>query len=177
MDDAVVWSKDRLLRWPDFQAEFNPAALEDAHSAIRFRPTWTVDSDSRDDQIMFHVEGLVIHTEFLPLLSWVRPTESTERLLLHERGRFDLAELVRCEKTCILQKDFEKKLFPTRGKNEEQRRQFAKVDSGRMIALKLEDVMRAFEVRSAKYDKETDFGRDVSNQSRYAEMFARLRSV
>ncbi|RNJ80517.1 MAG: hypothetical protein EB829_00225 [Nitrosopumilus sp. H8] len=175
MDDAVAWSRDRLLAWSDFQAEFNPAAPEDAHSAIRFRPTWTVDSDSRQDEIMFLLKDLRLHTEFLPLLSWVRPTQSGDTLLLHERGRFDLAELARRE-TANLQRDFENRLFPTRGKNEEQRKQHAREDSARMIAVKIEDVMREFGRRSAEYDIQTDFGRNVSWQTKYDDTFARLRS-
>ena len=52
-NNTIPWSKDYFLGWLDFQAESNPAVFEDVHSTIKYRYTWTVNSDSIGNQIRF----------------------------------------------------------------------------------------------------------------------------
>jgi len=44
--DTLEWSSDYSLTWSDFKAEYNPAIYEDSHSVIKYRFTWTVNSDN-----------------------------------------------------------------------------------------------------------------------------------
>ena len=91
--DLVIWSKDRLLSWADFKAESNPAVYEDSHSYIKYHCTWTVNSEKMGRDILFNIENLQLHVHFHTLLSWVRESEISDSLLLHEQGHFDLAEI------------------------------------------------------------------------------------
>ena len=52
-NNVVVWSKNSFLKWSDFQAESNPAVFEDSHSVVKYRYTWTVNSDEIKNQIYF----------------------------------------------------------------------------------------------------------------------------
>ena len=171
-----VWAQDTYLKWSDFKAESNPAVFEDACSIIKYRCVWTVNSDKIDDRIMFLIENVRLHVEFYPLLSWVRHPQASDQLLKHEQGNFDLAELVRRENLEKLQEKFYLKYFHTRGQNNEQRKQFAKEDSGKMILEEVEELERLFGQRHRRYQDETGFGRNLKEQSRYNDLFERLRS-
>ena len=113
--------------------------------------------------------------EFHPRLSWVRSSESNDDLLKHEQGNFDLAELVKRENIKKLQDMFYSKHFPTRGQNVEQRKQFAKEDSGKMITEEVNNLQRLYDEKSLKYQDETNFGHIESMQSKYDLIFEQLR--
>ena len=175
MDDFIIWSKDRFLNWNDFKAESNPAAFEDAHSTIRYRYTWTLNSDEIKNKIVFFIENLHLLVEFNPVLSWYRQGENNDNLLKHEQGHFDLGEIVKNENLDKLQNKFYGKMFPTRGQNEEQRKQFAKEDSGKMISKYVKNLDEILSQRRKQYDEDTGFGQNVEAQLKYDLLFAKLR--
>lgn len=172
---VLEWSKDFFLKWSDFKAESNPAAFEDSHSTVKYRFTWTVSSDKIDDQIVFLISDIHIFVCFHSLLSWVRPSQSNDGLLKHEQGIFDLAELIKRENIKTLQNVFYTKQFPTRGKNEQQQKQFAKEDSGKLIAQEVEKLEKIYEKKRQEYVDQTDFGQNQEKQSEYDSMFDTLR--
>jgi len=176
-NNAIPWSKDYFLDWSDFQAEFNPAALEDVHSIIKYRYTWIVNSDSDGNQIRFFIENIDLTAEFYPLLSWVRRSEATPSLLKHEQGHFDLAELLRPEITKQIQSAFDEKKFPTRGQNQERQKQYAREDSGLMIAKELERFEKYLFEKQEEYDKQTNYGQIIEKQQEYDNMFKKLRII
>ncbi len=108
-------------------------------------------------------------------MSWFRILQDTDDLLKHEQGHFDLAELVKRENLQNLQNAFYGKRFHTRGQNEEQQKQFAKEDSGRMIAEKVEELEHILDKRREEYDSETEFGQNIVKQSEYNSIFEKLR--
>ena len=174
-NNALVWRNDSFLRWSDFNAESNPAVFEDSHSVIKYRYTWTVNSDEIDNQVVFFIENIQLSTEFHSVLSWVRISQTNDDLLKHEQGHFDLAELVKRENLEKLQNNFHEKQFSTRGKNEEQRKQFAKEDSGKMIAKEVEKLEEILSQRRKEYDEQTSFGQNLEKQSEYNSTFDKLR--
>ncbi len=173
--NVLVWSNDFFLRWSDFNAESNSAVFEDSHSIIKYRHTWTVSSDEIENQIIFFIENIQLSVEFYPDLSWVRTSEANDDLLKHEQGHFDLAELVKRENLEKLQNKFYQKQFPTRGKNEDQRKQFAKEDSGKMIAMDVYKLEEILSKRRQEYDEQTNFGHNLEKQSEYNSIFNKLR--
>ncbi|MCV0392303.1 MAG: hypothetical protein K5790_03295 [Nitrosopumilus sp.] len=173
--EIIVWSKDRKLNWSDFKAESNPAVFEDSHSVIKYRYTWVVNSEKIGDTIMFFIENIQLFVEFHPLLSWVRNSIEQDKLLNHEQGRFDLAELIKQEKISKLCEIFYGKKFPTRGSNEEQRKQFAKEDSGNMIGSEVKKLESEFQSQSNEYDLQTDYGKNIEKQFEFDLTFDKLR--
>ena len=176
-NNTISWSKDYFLDWSDFQAEFNPAVLEDVHSIIKYRYTWIVNSDSDGSQIRFFIENIALTAEFYPLLSWVRRSEATPILLKHEQGYFDLAELLRPKITKQIQSVFDEKKFPTRGQNQERQKQYAREDSGLMIAKELERLEKYLFEKQEEYDKQTNYGQIIEKQQEYDNMFKKLRII
>ena len=178
MGENVVlnWNSSVYLKWSDFKAESNPAIFEDSHSVIKYQFTWILNSDVINDQIVFLIEDVHLIVEFHPLLSWVRHSESNNNLLKHEQGNFDLAEMVKRENIKKLQDTFYSKHFPTRGQNEEQRKQFAKEDSGKMIVGEVSKLQQLYDKKRLKYQDETNFGQNASKQSEYDLIFKQLKS-
>ena len=115
--------------------------------------------------------------EFYPLLSWVRQSQATSDLLKHEQGRFDLAELLRPKITEQIQSIFNEKKFPTRGQNQEQQKQFAREDSGLMIAKEVEKLEKYLFEKQEEYDKQTNYGQIIEKQQEYDDMFKKLRNM
>jgi len=160
-NDIIYWSKDYSLNWSDFKAESNPAIFEDSHSTIKYGFTWIVNSHALNDEIVFSIDEIKISVHFHPLLSWVRQSESTDNLLKHEQGHFDLAELLRRDYNKILKNKFYEKVFPTRGQNDAQRKQFAKEDSGKMISLEIDKLSEILRKKREEYNMKTDFGKNI----------------
>lgn len=171
---VLDWTRDYFLKRSDFKAESNPAAYEDSHSVVKYRFTWTISSDIIDGKIMFLIDNVSLFVEFNPLLSWLR-SESNEELLVHEQGCFDLAELIKRENFKNLQDQFSLRHYSTRGQNEEQRKQFAKEDSGKMIAIEVEKLQKLYDMRCKKYREDTNFGQNLDEQSKYNLIFKQLR--
>ena len=168
--DPIPWSPGLTLSWADFQAEQNPAELEDAYSAIRYRPRWTVGSEqSADGSILFEVLDLRIATEFWPVLSWARP-DCDDAALCHQQGHFDLGELVMREEVGRVRSSVCGRCFPTRGRNEDQRMQNAKEDSALVVESAVRKLEAVLAARQARYDRDTRHGADSEAQRRFDDM-------
>ena len=173
-DDILVWSKDYFLQWTDFRAEINTAAFHDSFSYIQYHHTWTVNSEILNGDIYFHISDVQLSTHFLRHLSWTRQQNSSS-LLNHEQGHFDLAELMKSSFVEQIKNKFKNIKFPTRGQNDEQRKQFAREKSGLMIANELSQHMKILENLRKKYDEETEYGLNHLKQKKYDEKFKKLR--
>jgi hypothetical protein len=176
-NDTISWSKDYFLNWSDFQAESNPAVFEDAHSTIKYRYTWTVNSDDVGGHIRFFIENIALTTEFYPHLSWVRQPFASSQLLKHEQGHFDLAELLRPKIILQIQNVFTGKQFSTRGQNQEQQKQFAREDSGLLIAKEIEKFDKYIFGKQEEYDRQTNYGQMLEKQQKYDNLFKNLRNT
>ncbi|MBS1268669.1 MAG: hypothetical protein MAG458_01401 [Nitrosopumilus sp.] len=174
-NNPIGWSKDFFLDWNNFKADHNPTIFEDAHSEIKFRFTWTVTSDTLDNKIIFSIQNIELFVEFHPLLSSFRTLEKNDIILKHEQGHFDLAELFKNEHLPKLQNKFYNKPFPTRGQNDDQRKQFAKEDSGKMIVVEIEKLEEQLQTKRQKYDDETSLGHNQEKQTEYDVLFTNLR--
>ena len=174
-DDILVWSKRYLLKEDDFKADSNPSVFEDASSKIKYHYTWTVNSDKQNDKIYFNIEDIKLETHFLKHLSWIREGQRSSEMLNHEQGHFDLAEQLREQIVDKIQKKLYGKNFPTRGQNEEQRKQFAREDSEKIIAKELENEFRKLEQIRKKYDTDTNFGQNLEIQKQFDQQFLELR--
>ena len=173
--NTIPWSRDYFLDWSDFQAESNPAVFEDAHSVIKYRFTWTINSENFGNEIYFSIKNIQLYPEFHRQLSWVRPSVATKKLLKHEQGHFDLAELLRNEITEKIKNVVENKSYLTRGQNEEQQKQFAREDSGIMISKELKKLEKYLSEKRQEYDTLTDYGQIEAKQTEYDALFKKLR--
>ena len=175
-DDIIEWSPENSLSWSDFRAEANLGAYEDSHSFIKYHYTWTVTSDNIGPKIVFFIENIQLFTQFHSVLSWVRPNHENSSLLNHEQGHFDLSELIKLQHLDDLKNKFKGQYYPTRGQNEEQRKQFAKEDSGKLLIKEIEKLEKILSEKRQDYDEETEFGSNEKMQSEYDSVFSKLRT-
>ena len=176
-NNIISWSKDYFLKLSDFKAESNPAVFEDSHSSIRYSYTWTVNSEGLGDQIKFFIENIVLTAEFYSILSWIRKSENISMILKHEQGHFDLAESFKPKITKKIQQVFEEKKFSTRGQNQDQQKQFARENSGLMIANEIEKWERYLFDERQEYDAKTNYGQILEKQQKYDDLFKKLRNT
>lgn len=126
-------------------------------------------------KIFFVIERIEILTEFWSFLSWMRPACDDE-LLRHQQGHFDLGELVMRKEISGIRSSLYGRRFPTRGKNEDQRKQFAKEDSALVVKPVVSKLTDIFEKMQLDYDRETENGSNAAVQSKYNDLFASLRT-
>ena len=147
----------------------------DSETYDNFAVPYTQDTErTGNGEIFFVIMRIDIITEFWSCLSWVRP-DCNDAELNHQQGHFDLGEIVMRKEIDGIRNLLYKKRFPTRGKNEEQRKQFAKNDSALVIEPIIHKLSESLEKMQSDYDSETTYGCDVDAQSKYDDMFAALR--
>ena len=61
-NEVIHWSDNPILNVSNFMAEPNPGIFEDSHSVIKYRFTWTVNSDKINGEIVFLIENIQIFT-------------------------------------------------------------------------------------------------------------------
>ena len=141
--DIVVWSQNRKLTWADFQGEVDQAAkaIEAAKSRIAISLDMSCGATSK----------LTLTAEFEKGNSWVKPGETTDRLLRHEQTHFDIVEL------------FRRRLDKTI-------RQAGNACGNReLIASRYKENDRALSDEQARYDAETKHGTDLESQQQWTE--------
>ena len=79
--------------------------------------------------------------------------------------------MLRRDHDIVFEKKFYRKVFETRGQNEAQRKQFAKVDSGRMILNEVDKLSLILAKKRKEYDVETEYGQNIQNQLKYTDIF------
>ncbi len=177
MEDAIIWSPDRMLSRSDFKADANPAAYENAHSVVGYKMEWTLlpDPENGTSNETYLVVGDVrILTVFKPMLSWVRPLHHGADLR-HQQGHFDLGELVMRKMLPDIRGSYCGRRFLTRGENNDQRMQFAKEDSARILEPAIRTLEGTLAKMQTKYDEATAHGENATAQSEYDAQFAALR--
>ena len=75
----------------------------------------------------------------------------------------------------ILKNKFYDKVFPTRGQNEAQEKQFAKEDSAKMISTEIDKLSEILREKRTQYDVETEYGKNFLNQNKYNDIFKKIK--
>lgn len=175
-NNIVAWSSQKFLNWTDFKAEPNPALYQDAFSKIRYGYTWTLNSEKMGTDVFFYIDKINLTTQFLKHLSWVREQVATDHLLRHQQGFFDLAEEIRPKIVQLLQEKLIHKRYPTKGKNEEESKQYARESSEMLIRTELNALYQeTFLVEAKKYALDTEHGENTTKQEEYDNRFKKLR--
>jgi len=176
-DDVIAWSPDTFLSWSDFKAEPHPATYQDAISQIKYNPTWKLISEKMGKDVFFKISDVVLKTQFLKNLSWVKAKFATEKLLEHQQGFFDLAEELRPLITDKIAEKFYNKKYLVRGSNEAERLQYAQEDSATLIRDLLDKLYEEIYLKEAQnYESETEYGENEVKQESYNFRFSKLHT-
>lgn len=169
------WSPSMLLEWSHFEADPHPGAYQDAMPVIRYDCNWTIESHKSGKSLFFAIRNIRLTACLVRNLSWVRAHAADGALLEHVRGCFDMAEYLRPEMEKEMAAEFTTKQYPVRGSNEEERMQLSRQDS-RVVLGHLDGIHQKLSAEIAKYESETDYGRNTAAQAKYGRMFDEMRS-
>ena len=81
---ARDWSERRLLAWDDFRGTPDLASKAGALTVYEIRARRVCEEDG---------PSFRVSVRFLPDQSWIKPRQRNARILAHEQGHFDLAEV------------------------------------------------------------------------------------
>jgi hypothetical protein len=141
-DKQILWTKDSLLTWDDFQGKAPATA---ATAAMTYT---TIGLNSFDYTSTSY--NVSIKAMFVKNKSWVQIKKATDYLLKHEQLHFDIAEL------------FARKLRKglTEGK-------FTSSQLSNQVTAMFKDYNSKLEAYQAKYDKETNHSRITEKQEQW----------
>ena len=175
----ITWSKDFFLKWSDYQAVPDPTSRFDAQTRT------TISQESRfylhktSSKFKFKISNIKLTAVFIPSISWVKETARNamrqDQLLKHEQGHFDATEDLKRKMENKLIHEIESKTFSSKGETLEECRNYADRETTEIIRKKLLPVIDSLEAFHKKYDKDTDYGRNVRVQEEYDRRFAKLR--
>ncbi|MCE2509328.1 MAG: hypothetical protein J4G04_08610 [Nitrosopumilaceae archaeon] len=173
-DNITEWTPSARLEWSHFEADAHSGAYQDALASIRYDCNWVVESHKSGESLFFTIQNIRLITSLVRNLSWVRRGVADDALLAHMQGCFDLAEHLRPDMEEILAARFSQKRYPVRGSNEEERRQCSLQDS-RTALGHLDDIHQMLSSEIARYESDTEYGRNAKVQSKYDRMFEEMR--
>ena len=174
-DNMTEWTPSLLLEWSHFEADPHPGAYQDAMPVIRYDCNWTIESHKSGKSLFFVIRNIQLTACLIRNLSWVRAHAADDTLLEHVRGCFDMAEYLRPDMEKEMAAEFTPKQYPVRGSNEEEHMQCSRQDS-RVVLGHLDGIHQRLADGIAKYESETDYGRNTKAQARYGRMFGEMRS-
>jgi len=155
----LLWSADRPITWADFWAspppDRDPAAAAAIATTLEYRLTAAVERLGAGWQA--RVAALTVTAAMERDRSWALPHRRTPAGLLHEQRHFDLTELYRR----LLERSLRE--LVVRGATEN--------DAVQNLLVAAQEVFRAVSERhaqaQARYDRETDHGRNAARQAEW----------
>lgn len=156
--ETIPWSADRKLQWSDFKGSYFKTEWAAATTATGI--SYAFSASEQNGQQFLEIE---VQCVFFPERSWYRPELCDAVILSHEQLHFDIAELHA--------RKFRKRLAEfrfTENVKEEVRDIY-------------ENILRELMAFQNKYDRETDFSKDLQQQLLWnraiAEDLAKTRTV
>lgn len=140
-DRVLAWDQERRLTWADYQGK--PLKTEWASATTASGITYTLSSTIGANESSLEV---IVKSLFYPDKSWYKPDLCDDVVLSHEQLHFDITEL------------FARK-FRERLKTVENDKNIKK--KVRAIFVEVNKELNAFQ---NKYDRETNFSRDLEQQ-------------
>ena len=146
VNDTVTWRMSYRLTWDDFKA---------APQAGNTR-AWTGSAITYSaKQVGNSIVGTVV-SYFERQRSWAQTAFTTDYTLRHEQGHFDLYEIyARKLRKCLAEKTFKRKTL---------NRDYQKIAN---------KIIKKAQAQQKKYDKDTGFALNETNQKKWSEKIAR----
>lgn len=150
-DRVLPWTAERRLTWADYQGSFLKTEWAAATTASGI--TYSLNSIIGKNESRLEI---LVTTLFYPDKSWYKPDLCDEVVLSHEQLHFDITELYA--------RKFRKRLEKVQNGKDIKKRV-------RSIFVKINKELNAFQ---NKYDRETNFSRDVDEQFIWNEEIAKV---
>lgn len=153
-EETIPWSADRKLQWSDFKGSYFKTEWAAAITATGI--SYTFLTREQNGQQFLEIE---VKCEFFPQKSWYRPELCDIVILSHEQLHFDIAELYARK----FRKRLAESIF-TDNVMEEVRDIY-------------KQTLKELTIFQNKYDRETDFSKDLQKQSLWNRSIAEELAV
>lgn len=140
-DSLIQWEANRKLMWSDFLGKPERRSSFKATTSSKIGFDWDFFQDS---------VNVTVSTQFIRYSSWVAG-DPTEKLLAHEQGHFDIAEII----SRMIRRDLSKLVFSN-----------AQITGKSVSAIYKKHTQSTWSSYDA-YDKETKHGIDEKQQTRW----------
>ncbi|MDT7827564.1 DUF922 domain-containing protein [Pricia sp. S334] len=140
-EEAIPWSADRKLQWSDFKGSYFKTEWAAATTATGISYAFTTTEENGRQFLEIEVR-----CEFYPYRSWYRPEVCDANTLGHEQLHFDIAELY----ARLFRKRLGEASFTSDVKDE--------------VKAIYKQILKELIAFQNKYDRETDFSKDVRQQ-------------
>ena len=152
-EEVIPWSADRKLQWSDFKGTFLKTEWAAATTASSI--SYEFSSYEKDGRLYVDFK---VGCEFYPNKSWYRPELCDSLILSHEQLHFDIAELhARKMRKTLAETKFTKNI-------KEEVKEIYKA------------IIKELYIYQNKYDRETNFSRDLQKQLVWNQMIAKALS-
>lgn len=148
-EEIIPWSAERKLQWSDFKGRYLKTEWAAATTASSI--SYQFSTFEKDGQVYVDFK---VGCEFYPNKSWYRPELCDSLILSHEQLHFDIAELHA--------RKLRKRLAET---------QFTKNIKAEVKEI-YKSIIKELYIFQNKYDRETNFSRDLKNQLFWNRMIA-----
>ncbi|NOU62337.1 DUF922 domain-containing protein [Marinifilum caeruleilacunae] len=148
-DNLIPWSKDRKLKWSDFQGEKDNKNLNSGTMKAGCCAAIQATGYYENEILKYRVTN-----NFDKSLSWTTHTTSLQ-LLEHEQIHFDIAEI-----------------FTRKIRNGIEQLIKEKKTTVKDYSLLINGLLKEKEIYNSKYDKETDHGKLVETQNEWKVLVA-----
>lgn len=139
--ETIPWSADRKLQWSDFKGSYFKTEWAAATTATGI--SYVFSANEQNGRQFLEIEVIC---EFFPQKSWYRPELCDSVILSHEQLHFDIAEL----HTRKFRKRLSEFRFSENVKEE--------------VRNIYEQILQELRIFQNKYDRETDFSKDIQQQ-------------
>lgn len=169
----IAWSPSRALSWADFQGRVAGGAAEEEVAVTAASLSWTYEYDVQYSAGACTYRILTVSSAALfdPQRSWVRPGHDSPRVLAHEQGHFDLAQVHKLMFDAAV-----RDLVGATGRCEGRGIRRASRHAEREIASRVrpvyERVWRQLTSAQAAYDAATRHGLEPAAQGRWLALIA-----
>ena len=172
--DRILWKKDILLTWDDFQGQPDLTYAHEAISETNLYQITDFKPIKKASKIKLRINSIKIQASFTPKNSWVKLGKETAYLLKHEQGHFDIAEIRARELTKIMSRRFQNRLLSTNYSSLDEAEKEPQKIIENTVKKEIKKIEKTLTISHKSYDKDTNHGKIRQMQEKYNERFSIL---
>ncbi|MCV0411581.1 DUF922 domain-containing protein [Nitrosarchaeum sp.] len=175
----IPWSNDFQLTWDDFVGP-----IEQNNSQMAWTHTWLdysydIKLVERKTQTKFEITNIKVTAYYRKSISWVKSEmkirSDQSKILKHEQGHLDLAELHARKIEKKMKDDFNGKHFSCKGKTHDEKQTFAQTRAKVLLDEIYTEGLKNWHRYESDYDEKTNHGLKDIVQIKYDSIFDKLR--
>ena len=180
----LEWSANAPLRWEDFQGPVDPSASRERVAMTAASLSWgyTYGLERGNGHCVYRITSIDIQAIFNRRDSWVLPGHLTDRVLEHEQGHFDIAQLFKLKLEDSASELLSAR-WPCEGDSVQAASEYTVREAGRIVSNLGQKIWSEHVAAQKAYDDQTGHGTESRAQRNWLDAIdrgldeARWRSI